>query len=173
MSDSLRPHGPQHARLPCPSLSPGVCSESCLLSQWCHPTISSSVVPFFSCPQSLPASAYPCFTPSFFQFSGWPWKFYVLPKSLIFLLKCKANNPLPASWNGGYQFSSANIHEPYLCAMLDWKREGSCFLKHRMQEDTSFEHPLKVRRRKGEEGGDVYILMADSLSCTTETNTAL
>ena len=45
-----------HARLPCPSLSPGVCSNSCPLSQWCHPTISSSVIPFSGCPQSLPAS---------------------------------------------------------------------------------------------------------------------
>jgi len=56
VSDSLRPHGPQDARLPCPSLSPGVCSNSCPLSWWCNPTISSSVVPFFSCPQSFPAS---------------------------------------------------------------------------------------------------------------------
>ena len=55
MSDSLRPHGLQHTRLPCPSPSPGVCSNSCSLSQWCHPTISSSVIPF-SCPQSFPAS---------------------------------------------------------------------------------------------------------------------
>ena len=53
-SNSLSPCGPQHARLPCPSLSPGVCSNSCPLSRWCHPTISSSVVPFSSCPQSLP-----------------------------------------------------------------------------------------------------------------------
>ena len=56
MSDSLRPHGLRHARLPCPSLSPRVCSNSCPLSQWCHPTISSSVVPFSSCPQSFPES---------------------------------------------------------------------------------------------------------------------
>ena len=56
MSDSLRPHGLQHARLPCPSLSPGTCSNSCPLSRWCHPTISSSVVPFSSCFQSFPAS---------------------------------------------------------------------------------------------------------------------
>ena len=55
MSDSLRHHGLQYARLPCSSLSPGVCSNSCPLSQWCHPTISSSVVPFSSCPQSFPA----------------------------------------------------------------------------------------------------------------------
>ena len=55
MSNSLRPHGLQHARLPCLSLSPGVCSNSCPLSQWCHPTISSSVAPF-SCSQSFLAS---------------------------------------------------------------------------------------------------------------------
>ena len=56
MSDSLRPHESQHARPPCPSPTPGVYSNSCPSSQWCHPAISSSVVPFSSCPQSLPAS---------------------------------------------------------------------------------------------------------------------
>ena len=54
--DSLRPHESQHARPPCPSLSPKVCSNSRPLSRWCHPTISSSVGPFSSCPQSFPAS---------------------------------------------------------------------------------------------------------------------
>ena len=56
MSDSLLPHRLQHTRLPCPSLSPRVRSNSCLLNQWCHPTISSSVTPISSCPQSFPAS---------------------------------------------------------------------------------------------------------------------
>ena len=56
VSDSLRPHEPQHARPPCPSPTPGACSDSSPSSQWCHPTISSSVVPFSSCPQFLPAS---------------------------------------------------------------------------------------------------------------------
>ena len=55
-SDSLQPHGLQHSRLPCPSLSPEVSSNSCPLSQWSHSTISSSVVPFFSCLQSFPTS---------------------------------------------------------------------------------------------------------------------
>ena len=55
MSDSLQPHGRQHTRLPCPSLSPGVCSSSCPLSQWYYLTISSFVIPFSSCPQSFPA----------------------------------------------------------------------------------------------------------------------
>ena len=56
MSDSLRPHELQHARPPCPSPTPGVHPNSCPSSRWCHPAISSSVVPFSSCPQSLPAS---------------------------------------------------------------------------------------------------------------------
>ena len=56
LSNSLRPHGLQNARPPCPSPTPRVYSNSCPLSRWCHPTISSSVVPFSSCPQSLPAS---------------------------------------------------------------------------------------------------------------------
>ena len=56
MSDSLRPHESLHARPPCPSPTPGVHPNPCPLSQWCHPTISSSVVPFSSCSQSFPAS---------------------------------------------------------------------------------------------------------------------
>ena len=56
VSDSLQPHGPQHTRPPCPSPTPKVYSNSCPLSRWCHPTISSSVIPFSSCPQSFPAS---------------------------------------------------------------------------------------------------------------------
>ena len=56
VSDSLRPHGLQHARPLCPPPTPGVYSDSCPSSQWCHPTISSSVIPFSSCLQSFPAS---------------------------------------------------------------------------------------------------------------------
>ena len=56
MSNSLRPHGPQHSRLPCLSPTPGAYSNSCPLSWWCHPTISSCVVPFSSHLQSFPAS---------------------------------------------------------------------------------------------------------------------
>ena len=66
MSDSLQPHGLQHARLLCTSPTPGACSNSCPSRRWCHPTISSSVIPFSSCFQSLPASeSFPmsqCFT---------------------------------------------------------------------------------------------------------------
>ena len=56
VSDSLQPHESQHTRPPCPSPAAGVYSNSCSLSRWCHPAISSSVIPFSSCPQSLPAS---------------------------------------------------------------------------------------------------------------------
>ena len=58
VSDSLRPHAPQHSRAPCPSLVPKVCSNSCLLSQWWHLTISFSVALFFICIQSCPASEF-------------------------------------------------------------------------------------------------------------------
>ena len=56
LSDSLRPLGLQHARAPCPSSTPRAWSNSCPSSQWCHPTISSFVIPFFTCLQSFPAS---------------------------------------------------------------------------------------------------------------------
>ena len=56
MSDSLQPHELQHTRPPCPSPTPGVHSNPCSLSPWCHPTISFSVIPFSACPQSFPAS---------------------------------------------------------------------------------------------------------------------
>ena len=77
MSDSFWPHGLQHARLPRPSPILGACSNSCPLSQWCRPTILSSVVPFSSCPQSFPASgSFPTEEDSVFPIR-WPkyWSF--------------------------------------------------------------------------------------------------
>ena len=69
MSDSLWPHGLQHARLPCPALTPGAYSNSCPLSQWCHPTISSSVIPFSSWVQSFPAlGSFPVRWPKYWSF---------------------------------------------------------------------------------------------------------
>ena len=84
VSESLRPHGLQHPRLPCPSPSPGVCSNSCPLSRWCHPAISSSVVPFSSRPQSFPASgSFPMgqLFASGGQSIGWCFGFSVRPSS--------------------------------------------------------------------------------------------
>ena len=79
MSSSLWPHGLQHSRLPCPSPSPRVCSNSCPLSWWCHPTISSSVAPFSSCLQSFPASGF--FPMSRLFTIGWSkyWSFSISP----------------------------------------------------------------------------------------------
>ena len=68
VSNSMRPNGLQHARLHCSSPTPGAYSNSCPLSRWCHPTISSSVIPFFSCAQSFPASG--SFQMSLFFTSG-------------------------------------------------------------------------------------------------------
>ena len=71
MSDSLWSHGLQHARLPCPSPTPGAYSNSCPSSWWCHPTISSSVIPFSSCLQSFPASgSFPMTLYQFFVSGG-------------------------------------------------------------------------------------------------------
>ena len=70
MSDSLRPHESQHTRPPCPSPTHGVYWNSYPSSQWCHPAISSSVIPFFSCPQSFPASgSFPM--SQLFAWGGW------------------------------------------------------------------------------------------------------
>ena len=82
MSDFLWPHGLQHARLPCPSPTPGACSDSCPLRQWCHPTISSSVGPFSSCPQSFLASG--SFPVSWLFASGQSIRASVSPFSIVF-----------------------------------------------------------------------------------------
>ena len=80
MSDSLRPHGLQQTRLPCPSPSPGACSNSCPLSWWCHSTILSSVVPFSSCLQSFPASG--SFSVSqLFTSKYWSFSFSISPSN--------------------------------------------------------------------------------------------
>ena len=85
MSDSLQRHEPQHARLPCPSPTPRVHSDSRPSSQWWHPAISSSVVPFSSCPQSLPASeSFPM--SQLFSWGGqkyWSFSFSIIPTKEI------------------------------------------------------------------------------------------
>ena len=86
-SDSLWPHGLQQARLPCPSPAPRAFSNSCLLSQWCHPTISFSVVPFSSCLQYFPESgSFP--VSQFFASGGQNWSFSlsIIPSKEYLLL---------------------------------------------------------------------------------------
>ena len=87
VSDPLWPHESQHTRPPCPSPTPGLHSNSCPLSQWCHPAISSSVFPFSSCPQSLP-----------------DWKSRVFSNELTLCLRWLKY------WNFSFSISPSNEH---------------------------------------------------------------
>ena len=97
MSDSLRPHESKHARPPCPSPTPGVHSDSRPSSQWCHPAISSSVFPFSSCPQSLPASE----SSSMSQVFTWGGQSTGVSALTSFLPK-KSQGWSPSEWIGCY-----------------------------------------------------------------------
>ena len=104
MSDSLQPHGLQHARPPCPSPTPGVHSDSCPLSQRYHPAISSSVVPLSSCPQSLPASE--SFPMS--QLFTWGGQSTGASASASFLSK-KFQGWFPSEWTGWISLQSKGL----------------------------------------------------------------
>ena len=101
MSDSLQPRGLQHARLPCSSLSPRVGLNSYPLSQWCHPTISSSVTPFSSFLQSFPASGF--FPMSLFFLSG-GWSIGVSASASVLPVNTQDRSPL--EWTGCISFLS-------------------------------------------------------------------
>ena len=101
LSDSLRPHESQHARPPCPSPTPGVHPDSRSLSRWCHPAISSSVIPFSSCPQSLPASE--SFPMS--QLFTWGGQSTAVSASASFLPK-KSQGWSPSEWTGWISLQS-------------------------------------------------------------------
>ena len=112
MSDSSWPHGLQHARLPCPSASPGVHSKSCPLSRWCHPVISSAVIPFSTCLLSFSAlGSYPMswlFT-SGGQSIGASTSASVLPRNIqgwFLLSRIKLRT---------YWFSSGHVKAPWSC----------------------------------------------------------
>ena len=104
MSDSLWPHELQHARPPSPSPTPGVHSNSCPSSQWCHPAISSSVVPFSSCSQSLPASeSFP--VNQLFTWGGQSTRVWALAS---FLPK-KSQDWSPSEWTGWISWQSKEL----------------------------------------------------------------
>ena len=104
VSDSLRPHESQHARPPCPSPTPGVHSDSHPLSQWCHPVISSSVVPFSSCPQYLPVSE------SFPMSQLFAWGGQSTGASaLASFLPRKSQGWSPSEWIGRISFQSKGL----------------------------------------------------------------
>ena len=104
VSDSLRPHKSQHARPPCPSPTPGVHSDSRPLSQWCQPAMSSLVVPFFSCPQSLPASK--SFPMS--QLFTWGGQSTEVSALASFLPK-KSQGWSPSEWTGWISLQSKGL----------------------------------------------------------------
>ena len=104
VSDSLWPHESHHARPPCSSPSPGVHSDSCPSSQWCHPAISSSVVPFSYCPQSLPASE--SFPMS--QLFAWGGQSTRLSALASFLPK-KSQGWSPSEWTGWISLQSKGL----------------------------------------------------------------
>ena len=96
MSDSLWPHELQHARPPCPSTTPRAYPNSCPLSQWYHPTISSSVIPFSSCPQSFPASGSFQMNQLFSSVLGQKY------------------------WSFSFNISPSNEHPGLICFRMDW-----------------------------------------------------
>ena len=104
MSNHLQPHGLQHTKTCCPSPTPRVDSNSCPLSQWCHPAISSSVIPFFSCPQSLPASeSFPIS-----QFFAWGDQGTGVSALASFLPK-KSQGWSPSEWTGWISLQSKGL----------------------------------------------------------------
>ena len=104
MSDSLRPHVLQHARPPCHSPTPGVHSDLRPSSQWCHPAISPSVIPFFSCPQSLPGSeSFPMN-----QLFAWGGQSIGVSASTS-VLPMKTQNWSPLGWTGWISLKSMTI----------------------------------------------------------------
>ena len=114
---TLWPHESQHARLPCPSPSPGVHSDSRPLSPWCHPAISSSVVPFSSCPQSLPASEF--FPVS--QLFSWGGQSTGVSALASFLPK-KTQGWSPSESTGWISLQStvSNIYISYIWLLSTW-----------------------------------------------------
>ena len=122
MSDSLRPHGLQHPRLPCPSAAPRNCSNSCPSSQWCHPTMSSSVVPFSFCLRSFPASG--SFPMSQFFTSGGQG---IVVSASASVLPMNIQDWFPLGWTSLSPFSPRDSQESssaplrhYLC-YVSWK----------------------------------------------------
>ena len=113
VSDSLRPHESQHTRPPCPSPIPGVHSDSRPSSPWCHPAISSSVVPFSSCPQSLPASeSFPM--SQLFRWDGQSTGV----SALASVLPKKTQDWSPSEWTGWISLQSKGLSRVFSSTMV-------------------------------------------------------
>ena len=134
MSDSLQPHGLQHARPPCPSPTPGACSDSCLLSEWCHPTISSSLSPFSSHLQSFPTSR-SFLVSQFFASDGQSIRVSVsasvLPMNIYWELKIyrawphpSEQDPVPPSASLSHQEASTSLLSSSIQGWTEWKPQS-------------------------------------------------
>ena len=117
VSDSLRSHGLPHVRPPCPSPTPGVYSNSCLLSQWCHSTISSSVIPFSSCLQSSPASG--SFPMSQFFASGGK---IIGASASASVLPMNIQDWFPLGWTGWISLQSKEFSRAFSSTTI-WKHQ--------------------------------------------------
>ena len=122
MSDSLQPHGLQHTKPPCPSPTPGVYSNSCPLSQGCHPTISSSAVPFSSCLQSFPASG-PFPVRQFFTSGGHS----IRVSASTSVLPMNIQDWFPLGWTGWISLQPKELLGVFYNTTV-WKQVGLIFL---------------------------------------------
>ena len=134
VSDSLQPHESQHTRPPCPSPTPGIYSNSCPLSWWCHPTISSSVIPFSSCLQSFPASrAFPM--SQFFASGG--QNIGVSASASVFPMNIQ--DWFPLGWTGWISLLSKGLSRVFSNTIVQ---------KHQFFDAQLFkEHHQKVKRQ--------------------------
>ena len=133
VSNFLRPHESQHTRPSCPSPTPGVYSNSCPLSWWCYSAISSSVIPFSSCPQSLPASG--SFPKS--QLVAWGGQKY---------------------WSFSFSISPSNKYSGLIPFRVDWldllavQRTLKCLLQHHSSKHQFFGKPLREAQMETKRG---------------------
>ena len=141
VSDSLRPHGLQHARLPRPSLTPGVYSNSCPSSWWCHPTISSSAVPFSSCPQSFPATrSFP--THQFFTSGGQS----IGTSASASVLPMNTQDWSPLGWTGWISLQSMGLSRVFSRV---WRKGNPLILLVGMQTSIATEQCGDLKKKTG------------------------
>ena len=153
MSDSLRPHESQHARPPCPSPIPRVHPNSCSSSPWCHPAISSSVIPFFSCPQSLPTSE----SLPMSQLFPWGGQNIGLSALASFLSK-KSQGWSPSEWTGWISLQSKGLSRVFSNTTVQ-KHLKLQYLVTWCEEPTHWKRPwcwerLKTKGEWGNRGWD-------------------
>ena len=170
VSDSLRPHESQHVRPPCPSPTPGVHSDSRPSSQWCHPAISSSVVSFSSCPQSLPASK--SFPMS--QLFAWGGQSTGVSALALFLPK-ESQGWSPSEWTGWISLQFKGLSRVFSNTTVQKHQ----FHGIRIENENILHRELysmlcgNLNEKEIQKRGDICKHIVYSFSFTLETNTTL